>query len=331
MNTINDTTNPDDRFERSGIVARNTGELYHLLSDGETIVCRLSPSLRKEFETTRSGRVRDVRRLSGSPAVVGERVRFRDHPDGGWITEILPRSNWLSRRSAVPMPGALPEEQVIAANVDLVMPVFAAASPPPKWNMLDRYLAAAGAAGIPAMVCITKLDLAGEGAAPELMEAVSEYNRIGCPTLLTSAVSGRGLAELGDALRGRTTVLLGKSGVGKTSLLNALEPGLGARVGEISRFSGKGRHTTSASVLFPLSGGGALVDTPGVREFGLWDVTADELIEYFPEMRPFAGKCRFGLGCSHDEEPGCAVRQAVMAGQISPRRYASYMHLREDE
>ncbi len=308
----------------------NTGELYHILTDGECITCRLSPSLCKEFETTRSGKVKDARRLSGSPAVVGERVLFRDHPDGGWITEILPRRNRLSRRSAVPMPGALPQEQVIAANLDLVLPVFAAASPPPKWNMLDRYLAAAGAAGIPAMLCITKLDLADAGAEPDLMEAVSEYERIGCQSLLTSAVTGRGLAELKAALRGRTTILLGKSGVGKSSLLNALEPGLGARVGEISRFSGKGRHTTSASVLVPLSGGGALVDTPGVREFGLWDVSADELIEYFPEMRPFAGKCRFGLGCSHDEEPGCAVRRAVMAGQVSPRRYVSYIKLSQE-
>jgi ribosome biogenesis GTPase len=327
MNTIHNTTKPDDRFDRSGIVARNTGELYHLLTGGESIACRLSPSLRKEFEYTHAGKVRDARRISGSPAVVGDHVLFRDHSDGGWITEILPRRNRLSRRSAVPMPGALPEEQIIAVNVDLVIPVFAAANPPPKWNMLDRYLAAAGAAGIPALVCITKLDLAGNGAAPDLMEEVSEYERIGYQLLLTSAMTGQGIAELKAALRDKTTVLLGKSGVGKTSLLNALAPGLGQRVGEISRFSGKGRHTTSVSALYPLSGGGALVDTPGVREFGLWDVPADELIEYFPEMRPFTGLCRFGLDCSHNEEPGCAVRRAVMAGQISPRRYASFLKL----
>ena len=146
----------------------------------------------------------------------------------------------------------------------------------------------------------------------------------------TSALSGAGLDDLRAALRGRVSVLLGKSGVGKTSLLNALEPGLGQRVAEVSRATGKGRHTTSQVELFPLAMGGAIIDTPGTREFGLWAIDAGELALLFPEMRPWVGHCRFGLDCRHDEEPGCAIRKAVTLGQISPFRYQSYIRLMWD-
>ncbi|MRR10443.1 ribosome small subunit-dependent GTPase A, partial [bacterium] len=132
------------------------------------------------------------------------------------------------------------------------------------------------------------------------------------------------------ALRGRRSLLLGKSGVGKTSLLNALEPGLGLRVQATNQVTGKGRHTTTAATLFPLALGGAIIDTPGIREFGLWDVDADDLAYLFPEMRPHLGHCRFGLDCRHAEEPGCAVRKAVTAGLVSPYRYQSYLKLRTD-
>jgi ribosome biogenesis GTPase len=183
---------------------------------------------------------------------------------------------------------------------------------------------------LPALVCLTKADLAVAGGEAELEEALEDYRRLGYPVVQTSALSGAGLDDLRAALRGRVSVLLGKSGVGKTSLLNALEPGLGLRVAEVSRATGKGRHTTSHVELFPLDMSGAIVDTPGTREFGLWDVDSDELALFFPEMRPLVGKCRFGLDCRHDEEPGCAIRQAVMSGQISARRYQSYMRLRVD-
>jgi ribosome biogenesis GTPase len=135
------------------------------------------------------------------------------------------------------------------------------------------------------------------------------------------------MEALRQALSGRISVLVGKSGVGKTTLLNALQPGLGLHVGEISRATGKGRHTTVGLEMFPLAGGGAIVDTPGMREFGVWDTGEDELAMFFPEMRGYIGRCRFGLDCRHDEEPGCAIRQAVLAEQISPRRYHSYLRL----
>ena len=146
--------------------------------------------------------------------------------------------------------------------------------------------------------------------------------------ILTSAVTGEGLTRLEWALRGKVSVLVGKSGVGKTSLLNALQPGLGLRVGQVSRESGKGRHTTAHLEMFPLAIGGAVIDTPGMREFGLWVVDGDDLALRFPEMRPYVGRCKFGLDCQHDEEPGCALRKAVMAGEVSPRRYRSYMRLK---
>ena len=143
-------------------------------------------------------------------------------------------------------------------------------------------------------------------------------------------MTGEGLNELKTTLRDRLSVFVGKSGVGKTSLLNALEPGLGLRVQETSQRTGKGRHTTTHFEMFALAAGGAIIDTPGIREFGLWDVEQDDLALFFPEMRPFVGTCKFGLDCEHDQEPGCAIRRAVGAGTISPYRYQSYLKLKRE-
>ena len=160
---------------------------------------------------------------------------------------------------------------------------------------------------------------------------VDEYRRIGYPLLLTSSVTGAGLEELRRILKDRTSAFVGKSGVGKTALLNALEPGLGLRVGAVGQGNiGKGRHTTTSAEMISLSFGGDIIDTPGVREFGLYDMEGDDLAGFFPEMRPLVGSCKFGLDCQHDEEPGCAIRKAVMAGKISPLRYQSYLRLKEE-
>jgi ribosome biogenesis GTPase len=233
------------------------------------------------------------------------------------------------------MPDAHAFEQVIVANVDQVVPVFAAANPAPAWHMLDRYLVACESRELPAVIVINKIDLALDvtGALDEdTTAAIDEYRRIGYPVIPVSAVTGEGLPALKSALEGRVSVLVGKSGVGKSSLLNALQPGLGLKVNEVSKGNGRGRHTTSHMEMFPLEfeGGGAIVDTPGTREFGLWNIDPDTLEECFPEMRPFLGRCRFKLGCRHDEEPGCAIRKAVSEGTISDRRYFSFMKLRVD-
>lgn len=312
------TTEPP--LYRTGTITTKYPASFTVHSDGSNAAGSLNCSLAAAL-------LRDP----SDPLVVGDRVRVQTQPDGSHrIVERLPRRNQISRRSAVPMPTAHAHQQVIAANLDQVIPVFAAAQPAPKWNLLDRYLAAIAAAGLEAQIVITKLDLATGDLHDEIVAAADEYRRIGYPVLLVSAHTGEGLEELRVALRDRVSVLLGKSGVGKTTLLNALQPGLGLRVHAVSQATGKGRHTTTHLQLFPLEQGGAIIDTPGVREFGLWDVDPETLDEYFVEMRPFIGKCRFGLDCAHNEEPGCAVRKAVMGGNISPRRYQSYLRLRAD-
>lgn len=316
-----------------GVVIKKSTGIYTVQSDGRQQLCELSPRLRASMAAAIS---RHAQRAAEhlDPLAVGDQVRYIQSGTGsGLIVELFPRRNQFSRRSAVPMPTARPHEQVIAANVDQVVPVFAAAEPAPKWNMLDRYLVSAEGAGLLAIIVITKIDLVQDeqgildGA---LAEAAAEYRRIGYPVLLVSARRGQGLDEVRRALEGRTSVLLGKSGVGKTSLLNALQPGLGLRVNAVSQVTGKGKHTTTTMEMFPLEfgQGGSIIDTPGVREFGLWLETGTAVDWCFPEMRPFLGQCRFGLDCEHDQEPGCAVRAAVDHAQVQPRRWQSYLQLR---
>ena len=301
-----------------GVVYKKLSGAYTVHTETRDIACTLSGALHRQAGP------------HSDPVSVGDRVTYQETSPGlGHIQAVLPRRNKLARRAARPMPGSHAFEQVIAANLDLVVPVFAAAQPEPKWALLDRYLVSAESAEIPALVVITKLDLV-VSTSDWLCEAVETYRQAGYPVLLTSAASGAGLDELRAALRGRKTALLGKSGVGKTSLLNALQPGLGLRVNAVSQATGKGKHTTTHLELFDLPGGGAILDTPGIREFGLWEVDGSDLALFFPEMRPFVGQCRFGLDCAHDEEPDCAVRKAVMDGQVSPLRYRSYLRLRED-
>jgi ribosome biogenesis GTPase len=331
----------DDRDQNFGVVYKKTIGHYYVHSDDKVIPCALSNRLRKELiypiANPHSLRpvVQAVREIEHvDPVAIGDEVRYIDAQDGtGLLVEVLPRRNRLARKTAVPMPDAHAFEQIIVANVDQVAPVFAAANPAPKWNMLDRYLAAIESLELSALIVLTKLDLATDeygDIEADLLEAIEEYRRIGYRVLLTSAVTGQGLDELRQALQGCTTVFLGKSGVGKTALLNKLQPGLGLRVNEVSQATGKGRHTTTHLEMFPLDFGGAIVDTPGVREFGLWDVDEDDLAMFFREMRPYVGQCKFRLDCRHDEEPGCAVRKAVMAGAISPRRYQSFMKLKDE-
>jgi ribosome biogenesis GTPase / thiamine phosphate phosphatase len=323
-----------------GVVVKKNIGTYHVRVDGGVLPCAISPRLRKQLiypiadPTSLSHIVRDVKTLDKvDPVAVGDVVRFVDAGDGrGLIVEVLPRRNRLARRD--PAPGTHHFEQVIVSNVDYVIPVFAAANPTPKWAMLDRYLVSAESLELPVLIVITKLDLVrgpGDVLDQEIRQVVEEYRRIGYPVLLTSSVTGEGLDKLRQTLKSRVSAFIGKSGVGKTALLNAIEPGLGLRVGEVGKgHIGKGRHTTSNVEMVRLSFGGEIVDTPGTREFGLHDMDKDDLALFFPEMRLHVGKCRFGLDCQHDEEPGCAIRKAVMTEQISPRRYQSFLRLKEE-
>jgi len=329
----------DNRPTFTGVVYKKTIGNYTVHTDGQAVVCELSNRIRKQliYPTADPGslhhRVQKVVELEHmDPLAVGDEVHYIRAEDGkGLIVELLPRRNKLTRRSAVPKPlhhGAHPFEQIIVTNVDQVVCVLSAAQPEPKWNLLDRYLASAEAAQAPALICITKLDLV-RGNEGELLRMLDEFQRIGYACVLTSSVNGEGIEDLRTLLRGRVSAMVGKSGVGKTALLNALQPGLGLRVKEVNQVTGKGRHTTTNLEMFSLEGGGAIVDTPGTREFGLWDFD-DDLALLFREMSPLVGRCRFGLDCQHDEEPGCAIRKAVMDGKISPRRYQSYLQLNKE-
>jgi len=325
--------------EQGVVVKKNIGT-YHVRTNGYVLPCAISTRLRKQLvyplanPSSLSHIVRDVKILDKvDPVAVGDVVRFvNSHDGGGLIIEVLPRRNRLARRD--PYPGTHKFEQIIVSNVDFIVPVFAAASPTPKWGLLDRYLASAESLELSALVVITKLDLVRDPEAnldEEIRQAVDEYRRIGYPVLLTSSVTGEGLDDLRQTLRGHVSAFVGKSGVGKTALLNALEPGLGLRVGAVgSGQFGKGKHPTTAAEMVTTDFGADIVDTPGVREFGLYDMDGDDLALFFPEMRPFVGQCKFGLGCGHAEDPGCAIRKQVMAGKISPFRYKSYLRLKEE-
>ena len=314
-----------------GVVYRKTKGRYDVHLCDALIHCTLSAKLWKDFELS-SGRVQDVDRKHHDPIAVGDRVAFIPVDDGaGLIVEILPRRNALVRTSARPMHGAHAFEQVIAANLGQVVPVFAATNPEPKWRMLDRLLVAAESGGIPSLVVVTKIDLLrGQSTEKDLLVVVERYRQIGYPVVLVSAQTGEGLDDLRQTLAGKTSVLAGKSGVGKSTLLNALDPHLDLAAHSVNPKTGKGRHTTSHLEMYPLTFGGAVIDTPGTREFGIWDLQPERLADCFPEMRSLLGRCQFGLSCTHDDEPGCAIRQAVMAGAVSPHRYQSYLRLKAD-
>lgn len=246
--------------------------------------------------------------------VCGDRVRWQPQPDGsGLVLEILPRHSLLNRHDARHGP------QPLAANLDRLL-ILTAAVPAPEPFLVDRYLVAAEAAGIPALLAFNKLDLPE---APAQAGFLDEFAALGYPTFKISARTGTGLPALRQALRGHLGAVVGQSGVGKSALLNALMPAAAARIGEISQATDTGRHTTTVAALYHLPDGGELIDSPGVRGFHLTPMPPRELARCFVEFRPFIGTCRFS-DCLHSEEPGCTVKTAVENSRISPRRYESY-------
>jgi len=252
--------------------------------------------------------------------VVGDRVVLHGDRGQAVVAEVLPRKATLTRKS----PGE-ERPRVIAANVDQAVVVMAAKLPEPNPRLLDRLLVACHHAGIHPLVCINKVDQGTELVDPW----IGDYQDAGYEILLTSARTARGLGNLKRALGGKTTLFCGPSGVGKSALLNAIHPGYRLQEGSISEATGKGRHTTTTAQLLPLPGGGFVVDTPGIREFGLWDLEPEALAAHFPDIARCAEQCAFS-NCSHDREPSCAVRQAVEEGRLSSRRYTSYLKLRSE-
>jgi ribosome biogenesis GTPase len=250
------------------------------------------------------------------PVAAGDWVRVRDEGDGGVIQAVEPRGNSLCRASRG-------RRQVLVANVDQVVIVSSAACPDLKPGLIDRLLVAAESSGIRPLICINKIDLIDPAS---LVPLAGVYARMGYETLLCSTATGIGVPRLRRELAGRVTAVVGQSGVGKSSLLNALDPALGLRVAEVSAENEKGRHTTTTARLIPHAAGGAFVDTPGVRQFQLWEIVPAEVPAAFRDLRPLANHCRFP-DCSHTHEIDCAVKHAVADGLLDTRRWESCCQL----
>ena len=273
--------------------------------------------------------------------VAGDRVRFRAQPPAaqspaaqspaaqspaaqspaeGVIVRVEPRHGELSRRSRG-------RQHVIVANVDYLVIVASAAEPHLKPALIDRFLLTAEQCEIEPVVVINKIDLVDP---VPLQQPIGVYASLGYRTLVVSATTGLNVDYLGAILRGNQTVLAGQSGVGKSSLLNRVQPGLGLAVAEVSRENEKGRHTTTAARLIPLAGGGSVFDTPGIRQFQLWDIEANEVAGLMPDFRPHVSRCRYP-NCLHLAEDDCAVKDAVADARIDARRYDAYCHLLEED
>lgn len=310
-------TSPGPRTEPApveGLVLRSTGSWYDVRVGDETVQARVRGKFRLDD--------RDVT----NPVAVGDRVAMRMEDDGtGLITDLLPRHSKLSRRAAGRRAG---REHVLVANVDAAWCVQATKLPSFNPGFVDRFLVMAEAYGIPAGIVINKADLVVRADHAEDVAYWRDlYESLGYPVLLVSAETGEGIEDFRERLRGKTSVVAGPSGVGKSTLLNAAEPGLGLRTGEVSEKTRKGRHTTTFAELLPVAGG-YVADTPGIREFGIWDMEPEELSGYFVEMRDYLGECHF-QPCTHDHEPGCAVKAAVEDDEIAPERYLSYLNILE--
>ncbi len=281
-------------------------------TDDGIVVCKLRGRLKQGSK-------------EGDLAAIGDRVLVSLVEDGqGLIDTIQPRKRMISRLAPLPR-GEY--EQIIIANPDQIVFVFSCAEPAPRTRMLDRFLIIAEERSIPALIIANKTDLVTMEYARELFD---HYADIGYSLIYSSVPIGKGIAQLKEELIGKISALAGPSGAGKSSLLNAIQPGLGLTIQKVSQTTGKGKHTTVASELFPLEGGGYVADTPGLKALALWDIEPEELDGYFPEIRPLVAQCQFS-DCTHSHEPSCAVIEAVENGEIHPQRYDSYLRLRFGE
>jgi ribosome biogenesis GTPase / thiamine phosphate phosphatase len=301
-----------------GLVIRSTGSFYTVLADsGELLTCRLRGNLR----------LRGIR--STNPVVVGDHVEVSS--DGQClITDICERRNYIIRRA----PNLSKESHILAANIDQALLLVTLSHPETSTTFIDRFLASAEAYSVPVTLLFNKTDLCGPDLQPALSDLVSLYTGIGYPCLRLSASQGTGLPLLQPLLAGKISLLAGHSGVGKTTLLNALILDLNLRTAALSASHDTGMHTTTCSEMYPIAaaqGGGYLIDTPGIKGFGTFDMERHEVAHYFRELFALTAQCRFGASCTHTCEPGCAVLQALAEHRIAQSRYVSYLSMLDDK
>ena len=287
-----------------GIITRSQSGFYAVATESGQLICELRGKLKKG-------------RRTGDVAAVGDKVILSKLDDGsGMIEEIKPRHSLFTRLAPTPQ-GEY--QQILIANLDQAVLVFACAEPAPRLGMLDRFLVISEKQGVPVLVVANKTDLVSlEG---------GRYSSLGYTVIYTSAKTGFGVEGLKEKVIGKLSLFTGPSGAGKSSLLNVIQPGLGLSVRNVSSATSKGRHTTVVRQMFALDEGGYVADTPGLKALALYDIEPEELDGYFPEMRPLVEECSFS-DCTHVHEPGCAVLGAVKDGRVHPERYQSYLRMR---
>lgn len=299
-----------------GTVIKSTGSWYQVKTPNEEVIpCRIKGKFRmKGIKAT-------------NPIAVGDQVELEVDQDGvGTIHKIQPRKNYIIRKST----NLSKQVHIIASNIDQLVLVTSIVQPRIALGFVDRILATAEAYSISVTIVFNKLDIYDESALDRLAEVLAIYHPIGYNYCLTSVKTGRGIEEFRQLLAGKTSLLSGHSGVGKSSLINTIEPGLDLKVKDVSGSNEKGQHTTTFAELHNLSIGGSIIDTPGVRSFGIIDFNREHLSHYFPEMRELLGQCKFH-NCAHINEPKCAVKEALEEGDISGSRYQNYVAMYHDE
>lgn len=300
-----------------GLVTKSTGSWYQVLGeDNQRYDCRIK------------GKFRTKGIKSTNPIAVGDWVHFEVEPDleSAVINTLEPRRNYIIRKSV----NLSKQTQIIGANLDQAFLVVTLASPPTSLGFIDRFLVTTEAYSIPAVLIFNKLDLFSDEGLAILQDYKGVYERIGYPCYEVSALHGINIALLKDLLKDKTTLISGHSGVGKSTLINAIVPEYAVKTGDISDWSDKGKHTTTFAEMYDLPFGGKLIDTPGIRELGIVDIEKQELSHYFPEMRALMNQCRFD-NCRHISEPGCVVLEAVEEGTIESSRYDSYLSIYHNE